>query len=126
MGRVEPRGFEELAVYQLAAALADELRQAVHDWDPLDRWSAGIQTIRAADSIGANIAEATGRWSHADQSRFLFMARGSVHELEHWIARAVARDLSCPADARSRSHEIGRMLNGLIRSFRRGGRILSD
>jgi len=44
---VEPRGFEELAVYQRSAALADEIRVAVRAWNPLDRWSSGIQTIRA-------------------------------------------------------------------------------
>jgi four helix bundle protein len=124
MACVEPRGFEELAVYQRSAALADEIRDAVHGWNLLDRWSSGIQTIRAADSIGANIAEATGRWSHVDQSRFLFMARGSVHELQHWLARASARDLPCPPDAHERSNKIGRMLNGLIRSFAKSGHIL--
>jgi four helix bundle protein len=109
--------FEELEVFRLAARLADELRAEVHRWNSLDRWSSGIQMVRAADSIGANIAEAYGRGTRPDQARFLFMARGSAFELQYWTARAMARRLPCPPGARATADEIGRMLNGLIRSF---------
>src|SRR5204863_2392372 len=85
--------FEDLVVYQRVAALADELRESVTTWDSLDSWSAGVQAIRAADSIGANIAEAVGRLTNPDRRRLLFIARGSVNELEHWLARAEAREL---------------------------------
>jgi four helix bundle protein len=117
---VPPEGFEDLAVYRRAAALADELRQAVGEWDSLDQWTVGVQTIRSADSICANIAEAMGRWSAPDQLRILFIARGSATELQNWIHRATARGLACPADAVLRVREIGRMLNGLIRAARPG------
>jgi four helix bundle protein len=76
-----------------------------------------VQGIRAADSIGANIAEAMGRITNPDRLRLLFIARGSVNELEHWLARAEARRLPCPPKGRSRAREIGRMLNGLIASI---------
>jgi len=79
-----------------------------------------VQAIRSADSICANIAEAMGRWSAADQLRILFIARGSATELQNWIHRATARGLACPADAVLRVREIGRMLNGLIRAARPG------
>jgi four helix bundle protein len=111
-------GFEELDVYRRAAALADELRAAVLTWDPIDGWTAGVQGMRAADSIGANIAEAMGRISNRDRLRVLFIARGSLNELEHWLARAEARGLTCPAESSARAREIGRMLNGLIASIR--------
>jgi four helix bundle protein len=114
---VHPRGFEELEVFRLASQLADEVRAAVRRWDKADLWTSGVQTIRAADSVGANIAEAAGRGSRPDQSRFLFIARGSVYELQYWVARAVARDLPCPATARDEANRIGRMLNGLIHSL---------
>ena len=114
---VPTQGFEELVVYQRAAAFADELRAAVKTWDSVDCWTCGVQAIRAADSVGANIAEAMGRLTNPDRLRLLFVARGSVNELEHWIARAQAGDLSCPANSRTRAQEIGRMLNGLIASI---------
>jgi four helix bundle protein len=116
--RVAARGFEDLLVYRRVAALADELRATVRTWDSIDTWTAGVQAIRAADSIGANIAEATGRVTNPDRLRLLFIARGSVNELEHWLARAEARHLPSPAESRARAQEIGRMLNGLIASIK--------
>jgi four helix bundle protein len=119
---VGSQAFEELEVFRLAARLADELRAAVHRWNSLDLWSSGIQMVRAADSIGANIAEAYGRGTRPDQARFLFIARGSAFELQYWTARATARQLPCPPAARATADEIGRMLNGLIRSAGRAPR----
>jgi four helix bundle protein len=113
---VAPLAFEGLGVYQKAGALADEIRAEVKSWDRLDGWSAGLQLIRAADSVAANIAEGTGRWSARDQARFYLIARGSLHEVQQWLIRATARGLPLPDKARERANEIGRMLNGLIRS----------
>jgi four helix bundle protein len=116
---VDSDGFEELDVYRRAGALADEIRDYVQRLSPADLWTSGVQMIRAADAIGADIAEAFGRGTRPDQARFLFMARGSAFELQHWVARASGRSLPCPPDAHERAAEIGRMLNGLIRSFGR-------
>jgi four helix bundle protein len=119
---VSSQGFDQLEVYRLAAQLSDEVRGAVRGWDKADFWASGLQTIRAADSVGANIAEAAGRGSRPDQVRFLFIARGSAYELQHWVARAEARDLPCPPKARDRANRVGRMLNGLIQKLPRDGR----
>jgi four helix bundle protein len=110
------RGFEDLVVYQRAASLADEVRHEVRAWDPLDLWSAGVQLVRAADSVPANIAEATGRETAREQLRHLVIARGSLREAQQWMLRATARNLPLPEDARARSDEVSRMLSGLIRS----------
>jgi four helix bundle protein len=73
--------------------------------------------VRAADSVGANIAEGSGRYGPADQRRLLFIARGSACELEHWIERAHARTLVVPDEAMEEAMQISRMLNGLIRKL---------
>jgi four helix bundle protein len=114
--------FNELAVYRAAAQLSDDIRDCVRTWDSLDMWSAGIQLLRAADSVAANIAEGSGRHSFPDQLRFYVMARGSLHEARHWLTRATARDLRLPTDVDRRADETGRMLNALIAATRRRAR----
>ena len=85
--------FETLAVYQLAERLADEVWTIVSNWAPLPRDTVGKQLIRAADSIGANIAEGVGRGSFPDNRRFVRIARGSLNETKHWLRRAYKRGL---------------------------------
>jgi len=111
--------FEDLAVYQRSVLLADELHRSVLAWESIDCWTLGVQLIRAADSVGANIAEGYGRASSPDRMRMLLIARGSAYELQHWLARAESRELELPDQALMRANETGRMLNGLIRSWRR-------
>lgn len=53
----------------------------------------GRQLINSADSIGANIAEGTGRGSFADNRRFAKIARDSLFEVKHWLRRAYKRKL---------------------------------
>jgi hypothetical protein len=69
--------FTRLIVYRLAVELADELHARAVAFPRLDRWSLGIQLIRAADSVGANIAESAGRWHEQDKRRLLMIARGT-------------------------------------------------
>ena len=63
--------FENLRIYELSEKLADKVWDAVLRWDSLPRDTVGKQLIRAADSIGANIAEGNGRGSSQDYRRFL-------------------------------------------------------
>src|SRR5439155_10184226 len=53
--------FENLHVYRLSEKLSDAIWMVVKEWEPLAKYTLGRQLIRAADSIGANIAEGTGR-----------------------------------------------------------------
>ena len=71
--------FENLRVYQLAEQLADAIWDVVADWKIFARDTMGKQLVRAADSIGANIAEGSGRGSVLDNRRFARIARGSLY-----------------------------------------------
>jgi len=103
--------------YALAATFADRVHEETTGWPKFELWSVGIQLVRAADSIGANIAEGVGRSSPADQRRFFLIARGSLYETEHWLERAQARDLLRRGqELQSATEEIGRVLSGLIRT----------
>ncbi len=85
--------FQELRVYKLAERLADEIWKIVGGWDIFAKNTMGIQIIRSADSIGANIAEGVGRGSYQDNRRFVKIARGSLNETQHWLRRAYIRNL---------------------------------
>jgi four helix bundle protein len=98
--------------------LADDAYVASAGWAAFDRWTVGVQLVRALDSIGANLAEAYGRWGPRDQRRLLYVARGSAYEAVHWLERAAARELALPTGALSDANELSRMLNGLIATHR--------
>lgn len=90
---MERTNFEKLRVYTLAEDLADNIWRVVQQWDYLAKDTVGRQMIRSADSIGANIAEGTGRGTLEDNRRFIRMARGSLYETQHWLRRAYKRSL---------------------------------
>ena len=103
--------FEDLVAYQLAAELADAVWPVVLGWPSLARWTVGKQLLRSADSVGANIAEATGRRTSADRRYFFAVARGSALETKHWLLRAKARGLDVPQVETDR---LVRVLAGLV------------
>ena len=90
---MERTNFEKLDVYKLAEKLSDLIWDIVNEWNNLARETVGVQLIRSTDSIGANIAEGTGRGSSKDNKRFARIARGSLFEVKHWLRRAVRRNL---------------------------------
>ncbi|MDP2207369.1 MAG: four helix bundle protein [Bacteroidota bacterium] len=53
----------------------------------------GIQMIKAADSIGANIAEGYGRYAYKKNIHFCYYSRGSLYETQHWLRRSSKRKL---------------------------------
>lgn len=85
--------FENLRIYHLSEVLADEIWEIAGRWKPFARDTLGKQIVRAGDSIGANIAEGSGRGSTQDNRRFIRMARGSLYETQHWLRRAFTRKL---------------------------------
>ena len=90
---MEKTNFENLQIYKLSEKLADKLWKIVARWDELARGTLGKQLVRAVDSIGANIAEGSGRGTDPEFRRFLRMARGSLYETQHWLRRAYRRRL---------------------------------
>ncbi|MEC4882993.1 MAG: four helix bundle protein [Scytonema sp. PMC 1070.18] len=90
---MDKANFENLQVFQLSEKLADLIWDVVIQWNQLEKDTVGKQIIRAADSIGANIAERSGRHNFQDNQRFVKIARGSLHETRYWLRRAYNRKL---------------------------------
>ncbi len=114
--------FEKLRIYRLAEDLADEIWAMVLQWDRFARATVGKQIVRAADSIGANIAEGTGRGSYQDNKRFAKIARGSLNETQHFLRRAFQRKLLSATDVKKLKPLVDNLapqLNAYIKSIGR-------
>ena len=66
--------------------------------------------VDAADGVGSNIAEGTGRGSLQDNRRFINIARGSLYETKHWLRRSYKRKLLTDAQIA----ELKPILNELV------------
>lgn len=116
---MEKTNFEKLRVYKLSENLADTIWGVVLKWNLLAQETVGKQIIKAADSIGANIAEGTGRGTVQDNRRFIRMARGSLYETKHWLRRAFKRSLLTKSQIETLKpiiHELSPKLNAYYRS----------
>jgi four helix bundle protein len=116
---MERTNFEKLQVYQLSEKLADNVWEIVVAWDSFAKDTVGKQIVRAADSIGANIAEGSGRGSLQDNRRFVRIARGSLYETIHWLRRSYLRKLLSPTEVkklRTLIEELSPKLNAFLRS----------
>ena len=116
------KGFESLRVYRLSEEIADVVWEIVNGWRVLARDTVGKQIIRSADSIGANIAEGSGRGTFKDNCRFVDNARGSLYETRHWLRRAFRRKLLGNSEIsriRTLLDELGPKLNAYRNSLKR-------
>ena len=101
-----------------------DLAQAVYlqtaEFPLEERYGLTAQMRRAAVSIPSNIAEGQGRRStDEDFARFLRIALGSLCELETQMELAVRLRLLTEKQAaslRPAADEVGRVVNGLLRS----------
>jgi four helix bundle protein len=112
--------FENLRVYKLAEKLANEVWAVVIRWDVYARSAVGLQLVGAADSVGANLAEGTGRGSHQSTRRFVTTARASLYEVCHWLRRVHKRKLLSQEQVRRIKplmDDLSPMLNAYRRSI---------
>lgn len=85
--------FEDLEIYKLSEKLSDEVWDMVIKWEYFPKTTLGIQLVNAADGVGSNIAEGSGKGSYIDFRRYVKISRGSLYETKHWLRRAHARKL---------------------------------
>jgi four helix bundle protein len=115
--------YRQLVVWQKSMDLAEQIYRETTSLPREERYGLTSQLRRAATSIPSNIAEGQGRRSSDDEFvRFLQIALGSLCELETQVDLSRRLRLLSPEQV-SRLHlqtdEVGRLLNGLIRSKQR-------
>ena len=84
---------EDLELYQLTEAFANEIWFLVSEWDYFAKDTVGKQIVRSSDSIGANIAEGYGRFHYKENRNFCYFSRGSILETKDWLKKARTRNL---------------------------------
>jgi four helix bundle protein len=116
-----PTSLEDVRVLKNAEQIADAVYKTASRWDEFAQDVVGKQIARAADSIGANIAESFGRFHFGEKIQFLYYARGSVFETKYWLNRAAIRGLISSTDSQSyitRLTDIARQLNLYVSSLK--------
>jgi four helix bundle protein len=114
------RTHRDLEVWKKSIELCAVVYAATRSFPASERFGLTSQIRRAAISISSNIAEGAARGSARDFVRFLYMARGSLAELETQLEIARRCEISdCQAEVNVQARVVGRMLNGLIRSLQR-------
>jgi len=122
---MQKAAFQKLRVYALSEEIADTLWRIVVQWTPFARETIGPQLVRAADSIGANIAEGYGRGPNNDNKRFVRVARGSLNEVIHFLRQAYRRQLMSAHEAQGLKpliEELGPKLNSYLKSIGRNNK----
>ncbi len=116
--------FRDLIVWQKSMDLVVAVYRLSQSFPNEERFGLTNQLRRASTSVPANIAEGHGRLSQPDYVRFLSIARGSLLEVETFLELAERLQFADQAhiDATLNiAQEVGRLLNGLIRSLRNSG-----
>ena len=114
------RNYTDLTAWQKAMDLVEGVYQVTAGFPQDERYGLTAQVRRAAVSLPSNIAEGQGRGSSRDFSRFLWIAHGSLRELETQVEIAFRLHyLDVPAKSHllAAAGEVGRLINGLLNSL---------
>ena len=114
------RNFRELKVWQKAYRLCLEIYKATKCFPNDEKYGLSTQMRRAAVSIPSNIAEGYGRKTIPDYLRSLYIAYGSICELE--TQTLLSADLNylnenIKITLLENINEVERMLMALIKSL---------
>jgi four helix bundle protein len=118
------RDFRELKVWEKAHALTLRLYTLTRTFPRDEQYGLTAQIRRAAASIGANIAEGSGRRTSRDFARYLQVALGSASELQYHLVLAADLQLVSRADYEQLDGgmvEVKRMLTGFIKKLTADG-----
>jgi four helix bundle protein len=113
---------EKLLAWQVAIDLATATYRMSARFPTDERYGLTSQVRRAAISISSNIAEGTGRASRKEAGYFLYIARGSLREVQSLIA--VAERLGYATSEhlepiRDLCDQASKLIGGLVKSARR-------
>ena len=114
------RSYRDLRVWVEAMNLAETAYRITKTFPREELYGMTSQIRRASASIPANIAEGYGRKTRKEYIQFLYVAQGSLKELETHLLLSIRVALA-PGDRFSgifsQCESVGRLLGALIRSL---------
>ena len=114
------KSYKELKVWQKSYALCLKIYQVTNRFPKAEIYGMTSQIRRSALSVPSNIAEGYGRKSTAEYLRSLYIAYGSVCELETQTMISAELDYAAKYGLRDILNgiaEVERMLKALIRAL---------
>jgi four helix bundle protein len=118
------QSFRDLKVWQKSIEMAVVIYRLTQEFPRDEIYGLTSQMRRAVVSIPSNIAEGHGRLGRNEYRQFLGVARGSNFELQTQleIARALGKgDSRLLDEAEGLSHEVGKMIYGILDSIKDKG-----
>jgi four helix bundle protein len=115
------QSFRDLQVWQRAIQLSVAIYRLTKNFPREEVYGLTSQIRRSAVSVPSNIAEGHGRLSTGEYKQFLGIARGSNFEIQTQleIARALGfGDSKLLDEAEGPSFEVGKMISGILNSFK--------
>lgn len=109
---------KDLEVWQKAIVFVTDVYNQTCDFPKEEMYGLISQLRRSAVSVPSNIAEGAARQSNKEFIQFLYVDLGSLVELDTQLI--IAKNLNFLSneslnDLQSKTDEIGKMLNGLIK-----------
>ena len=114
--------YTRLHVWQHARILVDNVYELTTKFPKEELFGLSNQMRRAAVSVPSNIAEGCGRKSEKETTRFLYISRGSLFEIETQCYLALDRKYMNENDFESIYESIQhckRLLNGFINHYKK-------
>jgi len=108
---------KDLEVWKKSIELVTEIYQITNDFPKEETYGLTSQIKRSAVSVPSNIAEGAARQSNKEYIQFLYIALGSLMELDTQLV--IAKNINFVdekmlSNIDDKIETIGKMLNGLI------------
>ncbi|TVP63104.1 MAG: four helix bundle protein [Nodularia sp. (in: Bacteria)] len=114
------QSYQDLKAWQEAMNLGEECYRVTKQFPKEETYGMTSQIRRASVSIPANIAEGYGRRTRGEYIQFLYIAQGSLKELETHLLLSIRVELAVAEvidPVLEQCKLVGRILLGLIRSL---------
>ena len=116
-----PKSYRDLIAWQKAMILAKRTYAITESLPRREAYGLADQIRRSSVSVASNIAEGHGRLTDLQVRHFLGNARGSLYEMQTQLELAIDMgylDNRKGNELMSEAQEVGRILNGLLKSLR--------